>query len=710
WFEQVDQGWNEQTGAYAPWDAESSATINAAMLPGLTVMGLDGDSKRAARIPRIIEKLVATPPWDPEYHYWNMRLDAMGMEPHAGSCAIGGQLAMVYMFRRELGLPSDLMEKAMDQVALMTAKRADMARHAGEVPVNCYTDAEGNAVDAWALKCEAVRTGVPVDLRWLREVGPSNQPIDMWASAMAYLATGRPSFWEHTRLIWGRLAEKEENGRQHMYRCCMDPDYSFVYSQQKTEHGSNTHRYTQSAYALHLMYEQGNAVRIARKLGQRETVWEETLRTCAESLFGRMMLRDGTLNMVFNSYGWERSTAGTFVRTYYLHPMIPLADLTPFTPGQIVRMVSDAFKTSREWCQTGHANFPPALGLKGFHRSGGQYIAWVCASQLAEIILTNPEAMEKDEDAERPSGCYSGFAWEQKHFVMQTPTFSMTVVGAGAPRRLENGYLGLGMVVSGGEYVLKLQDGDYLTPMSDAGRALMSTRVAGEELLSSQVDFYNREDYGFTMDVILPDGTRISRGEDFGSSPYDPDLENLSLEISFGRNQVRLTRRFDFSATDMIISDTIRALDDIAVDHFFSRLPVITVGPQGQTVSIMGRASGRALTIKPPCHMGYDGDIQHYDQDFIQSVTDLEWLQITYPSGCGFTFERLDSAPIRPKISRGEWQENRLMRVDGKNIDFYWISEPTHLSKGETRTFSYRITPLVALEGQTDDRCARSEE
>lgn len=697
WFEMIDKDWDEKAGAYVPWDAESSATINAAMLPGLTVMGLEGDSKRAARIPRIIEKLVASPPWDPEYHYWNMRLDTMGMEPHAGACAIGGQLAMVYMYRKELGLPSDLLETAMDEVELMTAKRAEMARHAGEVSVNAYVDAEGKPVDAWHLKCEAVRTGVPADLRWLREVGPSNQPIDMWASAMAYLATGRESFWEHTKLIWGRLAEKEEQGRQHLFRCCMDPDYSFIYSvESQTEHGLNTHRYTQSAYAFHLLYEAGNAVRVARKLGRTERIWEQTLQTNAESILGRMMLRDGTLNMVFNSYGWERSTAGTFVRTYYLHPMIPLADLTPFTSGQIVRLVNDAFKTSREWYRTGYENFPPTLGLKGFHRSGGQYMAWVCAGQLAEIILTNQEAMEMDEDVERPSGCYSGFAWEQKHFVMQTPTFSVTVVGAGAPRRLDKGYLGLGMVVSGGEYALKLQDGAYLTPLTDAGRPMLSARVGGEELTSSQIDYFNRDDYGFSMDVILPDSTRISRGEDFGPSPYDPNMENISLEIGFGKNQVRLTRRFDFSKSDVVITDSIEALDDVEVEDFFSRLPLITVGPQGETVSIKGKAAGRALEIKPPCHMGYDQDMQHYDQDFIQSLADLEWLEISYPLGYGFTCERLDSGPVRLAISRGEWQENRLMRVDGKNIDYHWISEPTNLAKGEKRSFSYRITPKEA--------------
>ena len=66
WFGMIDRGWDEKLGAYVPWDAESSAIFNASMLPCLAVMGLEGDAKRAARIPRIIEQLIASPPWDPE--------------------------------------------------------------------------------------------------------------------------------------------------------------------------------------------------------------------------------------------------------------------------------------------------------------------------------------------------------------------------------------------------------------------------------------------------------------------------------------------------------------------------------------------------------------------------------------------------------------------------------------------------------------------
>lgn len=152
-------------------------------------------------------------------------------------------------------------------------------------------------------------------------------------------------------------------------------------------------------------------------------------------------------------------------------------------------------------------------------------------------------------------------------------------------------------------------------------------------------------------------------------------------------------RRFDLSAKAVTVTDSIEALDEVKVEHCFTRLPVITVDHEGHSVVWKGVAGGRAVEIKPPCHMGYEGEIAHTDQDFIQSLPDLERQEVTYHSGHGFTFEQLEKTPVRLAISRGEWQENRRMRVDGKNFDYYWIDKPVMLSKGERRTFSYQITP-----------------
>lgn len=697
WFQMIDHNWNEDKGIYVPGDAGSGVGFNASMLACLTVMGLEGDSMRARRISRIIENLLATPPWDPEYHYWNQRFDRLGMEPHGGQCAVGGYLAMTYMYRKELGLPADLLESAMDEVELMTAKMAEAARRAGEVPFNCYVDADGKVVDAWAIKCDAIRRGVPEDMRWLREGGPSNQLSELWAATMAYMATGREVFWDHVRQIWGRIIEREENGKPLLFRSCMDPDYSYIYaSDPTTEHGIHSHRYTQSVYGSGFLVLHADVVRIARKVGRTERAWEEMVRRYAQALFGRMLLLDGTCNMVFNAYGWERSFTACYARACHLYPLISVADLTPLTAGQLVGMIDGSLRTLKEWHESGlSGNFPPVLGLKGFHRAGSEHTAQMLTSGLAEMILTNHEAMDVQEQSEGFPRHYSGFAWEQKHFVMQTPSYSFTVVGAGTPHFEQKGYLGLGMVASGGEYVIKVPDGPYLTPLSDAGRAVLSVRAAGEDLCSSDVHFFNRDEHGFRMEVILPDGTRISRGEDFGPSPYDPELETLSLEVSFGKNQIRLSRRFDFSSEGVVVTDSIEALEKVEVEHCFSRLPVITVDPTGACVVLTGMAGGRPVEIKPPCHMGYVGDIQHYDQDFMQSIVDLERLEISYLSGHGFTFERLDKEPVRVATSRGEWQENCLMRVDGKNIDYHWINGPLTMVKGERRSFSYKITPTV---------------
>ncbi|NJD04280.1 MAG: hypothetical protein FIA99_17175 [Ruminiclostridium sp.] len=695
WFNILDQAlWDEKKGMYISEDAGTDVLFNASMLSNLTVMALYDDTKWARRISRIIENIVTTPPWDPEYHYWNYQSDRMGMEPHPGAFFIGSDLAKAYMYRKELDLPPDLLEKAMDEVQLLTAKRAEMTLHVGEIPYSCYVDSEGKVVDAGAIKNDAIRRGIPEDMRWLRMAGPNNQLVELSVAAIAFLATGREAFWDHVRLIWGRIIEKEENGKPYLFRSCMDPDYSFIYATDP-RNTSHTHRYTQSAYALGFINIHAKVVNIARKTGRSDVLWEKLIRFYTEALLGRTILRDGSSNMVFNPYGWDRSTMVNSTIAYNLYPLITIADITPLTAGQIAKISNTSLRKMRELYEKGYSlEFPPDLGLKGFNRSGTRIAATVLVTELAEIILMDKEAMEIEEDNEEIRGCYSGFAWKQKHFVMQTPVWSMTVVGAGTPYFEQKGYLGAGMVTTGGEYVLKVPDGPYLTPLTDSSRTIMSSRTAGESICSSDVNLFNQDEYGFNMEVILPDGTRISQGEEYGPSPYDPEIENLSLEVGYGKNNVRMARRFDFGPESIVITDSIEALDNVEIEYFFSRLPIITVNPAGECVNIKGMAAGRPVEIKPPCHMGYVNDIPHHDQDFIKSVKNLEKLEISYPSGYGFTLERLDMGPVHIVLSRGEWQENRRMRVDGKNLDYYWINGPAKLSKGERRGFSYKITPL----------------
>ncbi len=691
WFSKVDEGWDERKGRYEDSDPGSAVIRNAAMLPCLALMALEGESKFGRRIPPIVEHLTGSPPWDPDYHYWNQRFDRLGMEPHAGMSWVASYLAITYMYRQELRLPSDLMESAMGKVQQFTAKMAEAATRAKEYPLNCYIDDKGQVVNPGPIVRQAIRQGVREDLRWLREGGPSNQLFELEAASLAYLATHREIFWEHVQLLWSRIIESEQNGKPILFRSCMDPDYSFIY-------GTESHRYTIFAYAMGFLAYHSNAVRIARKVGRSKPTWERLVSYSAEAVFGRVIFRDGTSNLVLNAYGWERSGAAIYLYPYWVHPMVSIADLSPFSSGQLKRMIDHSLQTLRSWEEKGSpVYFPPDLGLKGYHR--GPYIPRFLALTLANIILTNPEALRVEEPPRELPRCYSGFAWEQKHFVFQTPSYLLTIVGTGTPYHEEKGHLGTGMTTSGGEYVLKVPDGPFLTPLSNFGRNLLSARIDKETLCSSHVHFFNRDEFRFRMEVILPDGTRVSAGEEFGPPPYDTRLEAISVEVSFGKGNARLIRRFDLSPNRIVIKDCIEASGDVEIEDCFSRLPLITVDPQGRSVQLKGKAGGRPFEVRPPIFMGYTDDIPYPDQDFIPGLTGLERLEVTFGSGHGFLFEQIEKRPIRLAISRGEWQENRRMRIDGKNLDFHWIAQPTRLTKGEVQAFSYSITPLTARLG-----------
>jgi hypothetical protein len=246
-----------------------------------------------------------------------------------------------------------------------------------------------------------------------------------------------------------------------------------------------------------------------------------------------------------------------------------------------------------------------------------------------------------------------------------------------------------GLVTAGGEYVLQIPGGEYLTPLSNLGRAVLQARVNGQTLCSSDLTFFNKEDYAFDMAVIIA-GKRIDHGEEYGLPPYDPRTQELDLEVSFSKYGVRLTRRFLLTPEQVEVTDRLETLEEVTVEHAFSRLPIITVGPRGEEVAIKGKAHGKAIEIVPPCHILYPHPF--HDQDIIQSLRGLEYLEIRYP-GFGLKISQLSTNPIRLRISKGEWQENRRMRVDGKNLDYMWIWEPVNLKKDESRVFRYELKP-----------------
>ena len=86
-------------------------------------------------------------------------------------------------------------------------------------------------------------------------------------------------------------------------------------------------------------------------------------------------------------------------------------------------------------------------------------------------------------------------------------------------------------------------------------------------------------------------------------------------------------------------------------------------------------------------------DYLHHDQDYIRSLRSLERLRVAYPH-YGFEVRQCSEEEIRLAITPWEWQENRRMRVNGKNLDYVWVWEPTWMRKEEERTFSYEIRPF----------------
>lgn len=240
--------------------------------------------------------------------------------------------------------------------------------------------------------------------------------------------------------------------------------------------------------------------------------------------------------------------------------------------------------------------------------------------------------------------------------------------------------------------MIKVPGGDYLTPISDQARNTLGAKVDGEVFSSSEITFANRDQYEFAMKVILPDGKEIHRGEDFGPLPYDPRLNKIGLEVRYAKGKAIMGRRFDFDYERIRIKDFLEAREDTEVEYAFSRMPIITVTAQGETPLIQGLSSGKGIQIKPPVYMGYE--IVHDDQFFIESIPDLEYLEVKYPS-CGMEIRRLDEGKIKLRITRGEWQENKRMRVDGKNLDYLWIHEPAKLRKGQQRSFTYEIRVIT---------------
>lgn len=669
--------WDEAQGLY---HNEAKVVGNAMMLPSLTVLALEGDGESRSKIPRILERLVQTPPWDSQYHYWNGEWDLLGQEPHGGMTQFGTYLAMSLRHAEELEIPRSLAATGDDCIAKMLARWVQFTDHAKDAPKTTYVDEQGRPVNLGALKAEYVRQNRPEDFGHLREIGPKNQVCwEMRAAAVMYLATGREEFWDYVERFWKRIIDRVEEGRPHPFPACFDPDFSFIYSV------NPAHRYEMSVYTAHAIGSYADVVRIARKIGRTNPVWEEFIRHWAGAVFTRVVLSDGLCNLVLNGYGWERVSVHAIARGHVLHPLIPLADLTPLSREELGYLVDSSIHLYREW-EAETNPFPPHLGLKGRSTSDPSMSISLLIAELALRLLANDDSI--GIESRKPTGCFSSFSWAQRYFVMQTPGYQLTAVGSGTEVRPTEGHQGLGVLSSGGEYVIKVPGGDYLTPISDQARTTLEVKVDGEVFSSSEITLANREQYKLEMKVILPDGEEIRRGEDFGPLLYDPRLEKIGVEVRYAKGNAVMGRRFECDPERIRITDFLEAKEEMRAEYAFTRIPIITVTAQGETPQIRGVSSGRKIQIKPPVYMGYE--VVHDDQIFIESIADLEYLEVTYPS-CGMEIRRLDQGKIKLQITRGEWQENKRMRVDGKNLDYVWVYEPMTLRKGQRMSFRYEI-------------------
>lgn len=654
---------------------------NAGLLPPLTVLALEGDERSRDRIERILRRVIQTPPWDDKNHYFSA-LDRLGLEPHGGNTQMGLYLCNAVQHSEELGLPTELKETVLDIVRKMLARWARFSDHAKDAPAFAFLDQEGHTVNVGAVRAELIRKGIPEDFSYLREIGPKNQVCaEMRSAAHLYLLTRDEEVWSWVEGFWNRVLDRVEDGRPYPYPICFDPDYSFVYSI------AESHRYETSMYAIHIFGLYADVVRIAREIGRPNPVWEEFIRNWSAALFTRAVLSDGTCNMVLNGYGWERCFLSCATRAHILHTAIPIADLTPLFAGELRYLADSVDRIYREW-NAQETYFAGDLGLKGYFTSTPSYSLFFLAQEYGSMLLSNPASV--DVEPVQPDTTLFGYAWAQNYAVMQTPSYHLTAIGSGTglhPNGLGDP-TGFGVVPSGGEYVIRIPGGRYLTPISPLGRPSVEVRAGGITLSSSELRMSNREEYGFRMRVTLRTGETIVEGAPYGPLAFDPHVSDARMDISYGKGPIRMGRTFDLDPQHIRITDGIEALEPVEIEYARTRFPLITVAPDGLLPRITGQFGPVAVEIKPPRHMG--SDVQRPDQDFIKSLRAWDWLRMEYPE-CVLEIQCLTPEDLRFDITAGEWHEDSRMRVDGKNLDVFWVHEPIRLDAGERREFKYEV-------------------
>jgi len=669
----LEDRWDEERGYYR---IPQSTRSNGMLIPPMLVLIGEGEEHWKERILRMAARMVQSPPYDERYRYFNWNMNQAGGEIHSAGSMTQIGLSFVLRYEERLELPSELRAEIARKLHDSLERLSEFGRHATESEVGMSVEADGTPVDIGKERAEKIEKGLPENFGRLRQIGPSNQTCwEMRACVYAWEATRDEDYLDFADLLWQRVLRDEEG--HPPYRACFSEDHSFIYTPRNP-----LWNYDQAMYDFGMYCQYADCVRLLRRAGRSKDYIERFMKHWGDALFTRMVLTDGSCNMVFNSYGWERSTVGcVYGETLWLHPVMAVADLTPYNAGELKAMFERGVKRLREW--DFQYPFPPDLGIKGWSSAQEEDRTYF-PYELGLMLLDDPEALERTPVPY--TGCLSSLAWKEGNFVMQTPTYHATVIGTSP------GYDGVhGIPTSGGEYVIRIPNGEYLFPLSDHGRASLGAVVEGRALHSAQLTKHTAAEWHFAMAVRLPDGTVLSQGTPYGPLLYDPKREGITLEVAFGDDAIRLERAMTFTLDRISVTDRLTAQRDVTVEKAYSRIPIITVSPHNALPEITGTANGEVLCIRPPYYMGLvDADYLHRDQEFIQSLRSLERLRVAYP-GYGFEVRQCSKDEIRLAIMPWEWQENRRMRVDGKNLDYVWIWEPTQMGEGEKWGFSYAI-------------------
>lgn len=697
----AERYWLAEEGDYA-----HDLRANAMILPALIVLAQEGDEGMAKRVQDLAEKFTHTPPWDPDHHYFS-DWHVLGREPHMGASTILSGLSFAVKHAEEIGLAPKVRDRLREMMRQYSAKftgwlhpekkpgyvvhidhvRGPMKKLLEQVGgIEPYVedpvpDAEGYILIGnleplyWAI----LKRGLNPDFRYLEYWGPNNQQCwVMRALAHAYLATGEDHFMENVGRMWRAVIREERDGCGIPHPSSLAVDFTFPYTP-----FDPLRNYEMSIYDYSMITMYADILRIERMAGTSKGYVEEFYRRWLRAWITRIGFLDGTVNMVFNLYGWERVFAMDIL-SIYTSAMVSMADLLPVEVGVMKQIFEAGVERVRR--SAFDTTFPPETGLVDSRGAGGKLSeSTTIMYEIAVMLLTHPGFFQVEARPYR--GMLSSFAWKDEFFVAQTPSYYLTIVGAG-PGYGKNDH---GTPFSGGEYNLKIPFSHFLTPQSDEGRTLLEAVVNGRELSSRDVCIHEKEKANFEMAMELPDGTVLKSGKDYGDLLYDPTVPEVTVRVRFGNEEAQLERLFTINAERLIIEDSIEALADVTVERAFSRLPIISANAAREVPRITGITSGQSLEILPPYYMMIEG-LRGHDQNLKESLRRLERIEVRFQH-YGFTVNQLSDCELRIDLTDFEWVEHRRMWVAGKNLDYVWIFEPVSLTKGQRRSFRYEIMP-----------------